>query len=51
MSKITFTGGTGQKLTARIDKPESEIKTYALFAHCFTCSKDIYAAARIAKKL
>jgi len=51
MSKITFTGGTGQTLAARIDKPELEIKTYALFAHCFTCSKDIYAASRIAKTL
>lgn len=49
MEKITFKGGNGASLSARLDitKP----KAYALFAHCFTGSKDIYAASRIAKKL
>ena len=51
MDKITFTGGTGQKLAARIDAPDENIRAYALFAHCFTCTKDIFAAARIAKSL
>lgn len=51
MEKTTFTGGNGETLSARLDKPEGEIKAYALFAHCFTCSKDIYAASRIATTL
>ena len=51
MDKITFTGGTGQKLAARIDAPDENIRAYALFAHCFTCTKDIFTAARIAKSL
>ncbi len=51
MDKVTFTGGAGEKLAARIDKPEGDIKAYILFAHCFTCTKDIFAAARIAKVL
>ena len=51
MEKITFKGDAGQELAARIDLPNSDIKSYALFAHCFTCTKDIFAAARIAKTL
>lgn len=38
-------------LAAALDKPEGEIAAYALFAHCFTCTKDIFSAARIAKTL
>ena len=49
--KVTFTGGQGAKLAARLDLPEGPPKAYALFAHCFTCSKDIFAAARIAGAL
>ncbi len=51
MDKIQFTGSTGETLAASIDKPDSNIRAYALFAHCFTCTKDIFAAARIAKVL
>lgn len=49
--KVTFTGGQGVELAARLDLPEGPAKAYALFAHCFTCSKDIFAAARIAGAL
>lgn len=49
--KVTFTGGQGAELAARLDLPEGLPKAYALFAHCFTCSKDIFAAARIAGAL
>ena len=35
----------------RLDEPKSEIKAYALFAHCFTCGKDIFGASHIAKQL
>lgn len=51
MSKVTFENNLGEKLAARLDLPEGDIKAYALFAHCFTCTKDIFAASRIAKKL
>lgn len=49
--KVTFTGGQGDELAARLDLPQGPPKAYALFAHCFTCSKDIFAAARIAGAL
>ena len=45
--KVTFTGGQGVELAARLDLPEGPPKAYALFAHCFTCSKDIFAAPSI----
>lgn len=46
--KVTFTGGAGETLAARLDLPEGAPRAYALFAHCFTCSKDVFAAARVA---
>jgi putative redox protein len=49
--KVTFTGAQGQSLAARLDLPAGEPRAFALFAHCFTCSKDIFAAARIAGAL
>jgi uncharacterized OsmC-like protein/pimeloyl-ACP methyl ester carboxylesterase len=49
--KLTFTGHTGDTLAARLDLPEGPHLATALFAHCFTCSKDIHAARRIAGRL
>jgi uncharacterized OsmC-like protein/alpha/beta superfamily hydrolase len=48
--KITFEGSDGT-LAARLDMPIGAPKTFALFAHCFTCSKDIFAASRVAAAL
>jgi putative redox protein len=41
----------GQQLAAALDLPEREPLAYALFAHCFTCGKDVLAAKRIAVAL
>jgi len=49
--KLTFTGHTGAKLAALFDKPHGPILATAIFAHCFTCSKDILAAKRISQRL
>ncbi len=38
-------------LAARLDIPDDEYKAIALFAHCFTCVKDILAASRISRQL
>ncbi|TFW17173.1 alpha/beta hydrolase family protein [Duganella callida] len=46
-----FIGAHGDKLAARLDQPAGEIKAYALFAHCFTCGKDVFAASRVAQAL
>lgn len=41
----------GVTLRGMLESPESECHSYALFAHCFTCGKDIAAASRIAGAL
>jgi putative redox protein len=46
--KITFKGAGGETLAARLDLPDGRPKAYALWAHCFSCTKDIYAASRVA---
>lgn len=49
--KFTFTGHGGHSLAARLDLPDGPHLATALFAHCFTCGKDIIAARRIAARL
>ncbi|MBO6757695.1 MAG: OsmC family protein [Roseibium sp.] len=49
--KIEFDGARGAKLAARLDLPAGRVRAFALFAHCFTCSKDIAAARHIAGAL
>jgi len=49
--RFQFTGSEGQQLAAALDLPEREPVAYALFAHCFTCGKDVLAARRIAVEL
>ncbi len=49
--KLTFEGAGGEMLAARLDLPVGAPRAYALFAHCFTCTKDIFAAQRIAGAL
>lgn len=51
VNKITFTGSQGDVLAARLDLPPGEPVAIALFAHCFTCGKDIAAASRISAGL
>ena len=51
MEKIEFEGSQGHTLAARLDRPAGQTKAYALFAHCFTCGKDLQPANRIAKAL
>lgn len=49
--RFTFPGSNGNELAARLDLPSGPPRAYALFAHCFTCTKDILAASRIADGL
>jgi len=49
--RFQFTGSDGQQLAAALDIPDGETRAYALFAHCFTCGKDVLAAKRIAVAL
>jgi putative redox protein len=49
--KVEFSNGRGETLAALLELPDAPPRAYALFAHCFTCGKDIAAAARIARGL
>src|SRR3954454_13185322 len=49
--RMTFPSRLGHELAARLDMPVVGARAYALFAHCFTCTKDIFAARRIAATL
>ncbi|RYH09272.1 bifunctional alpha/beta hydrolase/OsmC family protein [Tropicimonas sp. IMCC6043] len=51
MERITFPGAQGHALAARLDRPEGPHLATAIFAHCFSCSKDIHAARRISARL
>lgn len=49
--RIGFPGHDGQTLAARLDLPDGPHLATAVFAHCFTCGKDIPAARRISARL
>lgn len=49
--RFQFASSQGHQLAAALDTPDGEIRSYALFAHCFTCGKDVLAAKRIAVAL
>jgi uncharacterized OsmC-like protein/alpha/beta superfamily hydrolase len=48
--KIEF-NSSGTLLRGLLETPETDVRFYALFAHCFTCGKDISAASRICREL
>ena len=48
---IRFLASQGHELAARLELPAAAPRAYALFAHCFTCSKDSKAAAYISQAL
>jgi alpha/beta superfamily hydrolase len=49
--RIQFSGSQQQTLAARLDLPDEAASCYALFAHCFTCGKDIFVASRVSQAL
>jgi uncharacterized OsmC-like protein/pimeloyl-ACP methyl ester carboxylesterase len=49
--RFDFPNARGEKLSAVLDRPAGQPLAYALFAHCFTCGKDVLAAKRIAEGL
>lgn len=49
--KVEFDGASGDRLAARLERPNGPPLGWALFAHCFSCSKDIHAAQRISRRL
>jgi len=51
---VRFPGAFGNQLAARIEWPDEAAgapRAFAVFAHCFTCSKDLKAVHRISRSL
>jgi putative redox protein len=48
---ISFPNADGQALAGILDMPDRDPRAYALFAHCFTCSKNLKAATNIARAM
>lgn len=51
VQNIKFKGSLGSTLAAKLHLPDGPTRAYAIFAHCFTCTKDILAARKIADEL
>lgn len=49
--RVTFPSAQGSTLAARLEMPAGAPRAYAIFAHCFTCSKESKAAAFISRAL
>lgn len=50
--KLEFTNAEGQKLVGRLELPNSEFPhNYVLFAHCFTCNKNLTAIRNISRAM
>lgn len=49
--RVDFPNAQGLRLAALLNRPEGPTRAIALFAHCFTCSKDVFAAKRISEAL
>lgn len=48
---LVITAPTGRALAGRLELPTGAPRAYAIFAHCFTCSKESKAAAYISQSL
>ena len=49
--KVDFFNGAGESLAGILDLPVAPPRAFALFAHCFTCSKDLKAATNISRSM
>ncbi len=50
--KVVFPNSKGERLAARLDLPADEKPVaYAIFAHCFTCTKNLKAVVNINRAL
>jgi len=50
-TRLEFPGTDGVMLAGLLETPDSSPHSFALFAHCFTCGKDVVSASRISREL
>lgn len=52
MPKVTFQNAVGHQLVGVLDLPEDgRVRAYGIFAHCFTCGKNLTAMRTITREL
>jgi putative redox protein len=49
--KVVFQNVAGHRLDARLELPDGLVRAYAVYAHCYTCGKDVIAARHISRAL
>lgn len=49
--KFNFKNSEGHELAGRLELPSGKPKAYAIFAHCFSCSKNLAVASVITRSL
>ena len=49
--RIEIQGSGGQTLVARLEEPVGPVRAWAVFAHCFTCSKDLRSVRTLSRAL
>ena len=49
--RFEFTNANGETLAGRLERPVTDVRAVVLFAHCFTCSKNIKAATQVSRAL
>ena len=49
--RVTFPNGRGQQLVGIMEWPQETPQSFALFSHCFTCTKDLKATVRVSRAL
>ncbi|MEO1660932.1 MAG: alpha/beta fold hydrolase [Pseudomonadota bacterium] len=49
--RVEFSNANGDTLSGVVETPEMDPRGWAIFAHCFTCSKKSLAASRVARGL
>ncbi|MFT7221324.1 MAG: alpha/beta superfamily hydrolase [Candidatus Azotimanducaceae bacterium] len=50
-TKVEFQGASGELLAGLLEYPKQKATQTVVFAHCFSCGKDIAAASRISRAL
>jgi putative redox protein len=45
--RVEFYGALGSRISAKLDLPEGNPLAYAIFAHCFTCNKDLNVTTQV----
>ena len=48
---VNFKSANGHNLSGRLERPVGAPRAWAVFAHCFTCSKESAAAVRVSRGL